>query len=81
MNGFRNRDLRAALYPKANDPAERRRQASRATRALALLRAHGLIRKVSRTHRYMLTRRGREAITALPAARKAPVDQLLKLAA
>ena len=82
LNGFRNRDVRAALFPRpAADPAEQRRRASRVTRAFALLRAHGLIRKVTRTHRYNITAHGRDIITTLLAAQQAPVEQLLKLAA
>lgn len=79
--GLRNRDLRAALYPFTDDAVERRRQAGRITRLLALLRAHRLIRKVTGTHRYIVTVRGREIITALLAARNASIDQLLKIAA
>jgi hypothetical protein len=81
VTGFRNRDLRAALYRRTDDPAERRRQAGRITRLLALLRAHHIIRKVSGTHRYVVTPRGREIITALLAARQASIQQLLKIAA
>ena len=40
-----------------------------------------MIAKVSGTHRYVLTDKGRTTITALLAARKADVDQLTKLAA
>jgi len=39
-------------------------------RRLRLLRAHGLIAKVSKTHRYVVTQRGRCVITALMAARQ-----------
>lgn len=82
LNGFRNRDLRAALYKKsAADPAETKRRAGQVTRALALLRGHGLIRKVPRTHRYLVTARGRLIITAVLAAQQASMEQLLKLAA
>ena len=35
------------------------------SRKLLLLRAHHLIRKVPRTHRYLLTKAGRIAVTAL----------------
>lgn len=80
LNGFRNRDVRAALY-KTTDPAEAARQSGRVTRALALLRAHGLIRKVPHTHRYLVTDRGRHIITAVLAAQQASVEQLIKLAA
>lgn len=81
IQGLRNRDLRAALYRQTDDPAERRRQTGRVTRLLALLRAHQVIRKVAGTHRYMITAKGREIITALLAARHASIQQLLKIAA
>jgi hypothetical protein len=81
LNGFRNRDLRTRLYPhKANRQTERRR-ANAVTRQLVLLRAHGLIAKVSRTHRYVVTEKGRTTITALLSARRADVDKLTALAA
>jgi len=57
------------------------RRAGKVTRALRLLRAHGLLRKVSGTHRYVVTENGRKIITALLAARQADVEQLTALAA
>lgn len=81
LGGFRNRDIRPLLCPPAADEIERRRQSARITRAFALLRAHGLIRKITGTHRYMVTNRGRAAITAILSARQASVAQLLKIAA
>lgn len=81
VNGFRNRDVRAALYPGKADATEQRRRSGRVTRALARLRAHGLIRKVSGTHRYQVTASGRAIITALLAARQADVEKLIALAA
>jgi hypothetical protein len=81
LNGLRNRDLRAHLYPaKASAPEERRR-AARVSRLLVLLRAHGILRKVTGTHRYRLTERGRTVVTALLTAREADTEQLTKLAA
>ncbi len=63
--GFRNRDLRAILYPGApQDSRERRRQSGAVTRRLRLLRAHGLIRKIPKTHRYTLNAKGRTIINA-----------------
>ena len=44
-------------------------------------RAHGLIRKVSGTHRYQVTASGWAIITALLAARQADVEKLIALAA
>jgi hypothetical protein len=81
LAGFRNRDLRALLYPRKAPLGEEPRRAARVTRQLALLRAHGLIRKVSGTHRWLVTEHGRRLLTALLAARQADVDQLTQLAA
>ena len=82
LNGFRNRDLRALLFGTAEaSSSETRREASAVTRKLRLLRAHGLIRKVPKTHRYMLTPRGQSAIAALSAARQANTAELGQLAA
>lgn len=77
LNGFRNRDLQSLLYKNSpRDDAERRRRSSVVTRQLRMLRAHGLIKKVPKTHRYQVTERGRLAITALLAARQADTIKL-----
>jgi hypothetical protein len=55
LNGLRNRDLRALLYPAASIAADKKRQSATITRQLALLRAHGVLKKVSGTHRWLLT--------------------------
>ena len=81
INGLRNRDLRRQLWPKIGTAAVERRRASAVTRQLRLLRAHGLLRKVGGTHRYVVTAGGRKIITALLAARQADVQQLTALAA
>jgi hypothetical protein len=46
-----------------------------------MLRAHGLIKKVPKTHRYVLTDQGRTTIIALLAAQKADTKKLNQLAA
>jgi len=82
INGFRNRDLRHLLF--ADEPLSKqhqRRQAAAISRKLALLRGHGLIRKVAGTHRYHLTEQGRTIVTALLTARNSSTDVLTKLAA
>jgi hypothetical protein len=76
IHGLRNRDIRAALYGDGATAAERRRQAAKVTRLLALVRAHGLILRVPKTHRYRLTAQGRRVCTALLAAWAASVSQL-----
>jgi hypothetical protein len=81
LRGLRNRDVRAVLYPQAPAGLTPRQLASRISRQLALLRAHGLIARVSKTHRYIVTKQGRIIITALLAAAQANVQQLTKLAA
>jgi len=77
INGFRNRDLRKLLFTKpAQDDAEERRQSAAITRKLRLLRAHGLIHKVPKTHRYQLSPHGRDVINALLTARQASTAKL-----
>ena len=85
LNGMRNADLRALLYPSLKPTkltkAEIRRRSAAVTRQLALLRAHGLLRKMPHSHRYLLSSKGRRIITALLAACYADVEQLTKIAA
>jgi hypothetical protein len=78
INGFRNRDLRSALCVTTTVASERRRQAARISRLLALLQAHGLIVKVLKTHRYRLSALGKRITTALLTAYQADVDRLAK---
>jgi hypothetical protein len=81
LKGFRNRDLRPLLFSAAKNKQDQRRQAAKVSRRLALLHAHGLISKVSRTHRWLVTAKGRRILTALLAARRATTEQLIALAA
>jgi hypothetical protein len=82
INGFRNRDLRGLLFGEqpAATPEETKRQSAKVTRLLRLLRAHGLITKISKTHRYQVSTKGRSKIGALLAARQADTANLLKAA-
>jgi hypothetical protein len=79
--GFRNRDLRQRLHPRVAEAVQIRRASAKVSRQLRLLRAHRLIRKVPKTHRYLLTERGRLLTAALRATRDATVQQLLREAA
>ena len=82
INGLRNRDLQALLFSTPAESAkEKRRRSAAISRKLRLLRAHGLLQKVTRTHRYQVTTAGRKAITALLTARQATLAQLSSLAA
>ena len=80
INAFRNRDLRALLYSaEAELPAERRRRSAAISRKLRLLRAHGLIQKVARTHRYHVTEAGRAILVAVLITARTSVNQLNQL--
>ena len=81
INGFRNRDLRRLLYGDANAaPDTCRRHAAAVTRKLRLLRAHGLIRKAPKTHRYTISRHGSKVISALLLAQAADTARLMAAA-
>jgi len=81
LNGLRNADLRTILHPSCPAGLSPRQLACRVSRQLALLRAHGLLARVPRTHRYVVTKKGRPLITALLAAAQADTQQLTKIAA
>ncbi|HEU5415809.1 MAG TPA: hypothetical protein VFW31_18730 [Candidatus Angelobacter sp.] len=82
INGFRNRDLQALLYPiPTTSEQESRRRSAAISRKLRLLRAHYLIRKVPSSYRYQLTPLGRQIITAILAAGHAPVKSFMAKAA
>lgn len=79
LRGFTNRDLRHSLLNGSAPPAQgdSRRQSGRITRLLRLLRAHGLIRKVSGTQYYRVTSRGHQVMTASLKLRDADVVKLV----
>ena len=79
INGFRNRDLHALLYETEAAPPERRRRSAAISRKLRLLRAHGFIHKVSRTHRYHVTEAGRAILIAVLTSARTSVHQLNQL--
>jgi hypothetical protein len=78
ISGFRNRDLRAVLFAELPaTPAVAKAQSAKVTRLIRLLRAHGLIDKIERSHRYLVTENGATKVTALLAARHANTKKLL----
>jgi hypothetical protein len=77
LKGFTNRDVRERLNPdRSGDLEDRRRQSAQTTRLLRLLRAHGLIRKVSGTRYYRVTPKGQRIMTAALKLRDADVAKL-----
>jgi hypothetical protein len=83
LNGFRNKDLCRWLYPKAEDadPSAHRKYAGRTTRRIKLLRVHGLVRKVAKENRYVLTAKGQKFACALMSASAVDIKGLTELAA
>ena len=77
LKGFSNRDVRESLgLDKPPDQATARRLSGRITRLLRLLRAHGLIRKVSVTRYYRVSRKGQSIMTTAPMVRAANTANL-----
>lgn len=80
--GFRNCDICTKLYgERPKDKREAKRLANRVTRQFRILRAHKLIQKVPKTHRYQVTEKGRRNITAILAALQANTKKLGEIAA
>lgn len=74
LNGFRNRDLQLILFGEpADDEKERRRRSAAISRKL---RAHGLIRKVSHTPRYMVNKDESTIVVAILTAARTTLNQL-----
>lgn len=80
VSGFRNRDLLPLLFPATADPDQRKKLSARVTRLLRLLRAHGVVEKITGTHRYRVTSSGRRVIAAVVAAGAASLSQLKQCA-
>lgn len=83
INGFRNHDLREWLYPESKkaDRDMQKKYAGRTTRRIKLLRVHGLIRKVSKANRYVLTEKGQKFSSALLTASALDIKALTEMAA
>ncbi len=79
IQGLRNRDLRALLFgnQQPSTASERRQRSAAVTRKIRILRGHGLLQKIPKTHRYLVTPLGRRAITALMAARNTSIEHLI----
>ena len=77
VKGFRNADIRTALFgPDPDDQILRRRRSARVGRLIALLRAHGLVKKIPKTQRYLITAYAQECLPAILAARETSLQKL-----
>jgi hypothetical protein len=63
IRGFTNKDITKALFSAQDSELITNR--NRITRLFAKLRAHGLIKKIPRSLRYLLTEKGRRILSAL----------------
>jgi hypothetical protein len=65
LRGFRNGDIREALYGATDDPAERRRQSMAVGRLLKRLHVRKLIAKVPRSRRWLVSHKGHRMLGAV----------------
>ena len=80
IRGVRNRDLQAILYGEtAQTPQEQKRRSGAISRKIRMLRAHGILRKVSGTHRYHVTSEARTMIAAVLSAARTSLQQINQL--
>lgn len=82
IDGMTNKQLREKMKntPWAKGKTDKQR-AGKVTRQLRLLRDHGLLCKVKKQNRYMLTEKGKLITTALGTILSASIDQLVEKAA
>lgn len=83
MNGFRNKQLRHWTEPYAQSLSQEqcKKLTFKATRLIGMLRAHGLIRKVRKENRYLLTKKGQTFANSLLIASGVGIKALTEIAA
>jgi len=65
LRGFRNAEIRVALYGTTDDTGEQRRRSHAVGRMLKRLHVRGLIVKVPRSHRWHVSGKGRQVLGAV----------------
>jgi hypothetical protein len=82
VGGLDNRVLREKLTGKPGyDNRTTKQLSAKISRQLRLLRNHGLLRKLPRQKKYVLTQKGRELTMAINAMLAASIQQLMEFAA
>ena len=77
IHGIRNRDLQAIVYGEpAATPQEKRRRSAAISRKLRMLRAHGIIHKVTGTHRYNVAPEARAMLLAILTSARTSLKQI-----
>ena len=76
INGFRNHDIAAGLYPRsALSDEEAKRRWARVSRLIAKLRGHGLVAKVPHARLYRTTAHGQQVMAAALRVPPQPIPQ------
>jgi hypothetical protein len=65
LHGFRNADIRTALYGDTEDGDDRRRRSHAVGRMLKRLHVRGLIVKVHHSHRWHVSKKGHQVLGAV----------------
>jgi len=81
IEGFRNRDLRTQLFSSTQDRKEQRSQSAKVSRLLRIMRAHGIIKKFPKSHRYQLTAKGQKLLGMINGISRHTVESLTKAVA
>lgn len=81
IEGFRNRDLRDQLFSFTEDKQEEKKQSAKVSRFLRIMRAHGIIKKFPKSHRYQLTAKGQKLLGMINGISRHTVESLTKMAA
>lgn len=82
ISGFRNRDIAKLLFPQPSDNKKLcKKEAAKVTYRLRMLRAHGIIRKIVHTNRYLVTAKGRRLTMTLAKIQHLSLEQLNNIAA
>ena len=72
--------MQQLLYGTPTDSdAEKRRRSAAISRKLRMLRAHGLIRKIQRTNRYMVVAEARAVLVAVLTIARSTVNRINQL--
>jgi hypothetical protein len=80
INGFRNKDIRTILFKESNQE-QNKKNSAKVSRLLKILKTHGIIKKVNKTHRYEVTKNGIKIISALNIFENSKVETIMKMAA
>ena len=75
IHGIRKRDLVHELDPGWKEHSKQRRKAAARIRCqMRILRAHGIVKKVAKTPRHLLTEKGKRILSPLLSAQEAPLS-------